>query len=102
MGSKIKNCSLKIIFLKTHNACAAYNNNWFTEESNTIGYIYIVRDPRAVACSKSYHTGLSLEESVSSLLNENEIGFNGPHKLAEMPGSWKINYASWKKKKNFY
>ena len=95
------NLTNETIFLKTHNACAAHDNNWFAEESNKIGYIYIVRDPRAVACSKAYHTGLSIEKSVASLLNENEIGFNGSYKLAEMPGSWRINYASWKKKKNF-
>tara|TARA_B100001123_G_C15163447_1_gene968384 strand:- start:101 stop:919 length:819 start_codon:yes stop_codon:yes gene_type:complete len=95
------NLANETIFLKTHNACAAYNNHWFTEDYNTIGYIYIVRDPRAVVCSKAHHTGLSIEQSVASLLNENEIGFNGPYKLAEMPGSWRVNYASWKKKKNF-
>ena len=33
--------------------------------------------------------------------NENNIGFNGSYKLAELPGSWKINYLSWKKKKKF-
>jgi len=29
------------------------------------------------------------------------MGLNGPYKLAELPGSWKINYLSWKKKKKF-
>ena len=35
------------------------------------------------------------------LLNENQVGYNGPKKLAEISSSWKINYLSWKKKKNF-
>ena len=95
------NLANQIMFFKTHNACAAYDGKLFTDETNTIGYIYIVRDPRAVACSKAYHSGLTIERSVNGLLNESEIGYNGPYKLAEIPGSWKINYLSWKKKKNF-
>jgi len=95
------NLANETMFFKTHNAHAAYKGRCFTDENNTIGFIYTVRDPRAVACSKAYHSGLTIEESVNSLLNENEIGYNGPYRLAEMPGSWKINYLSWKKKKNF-
>ena len=30
-----------------------------------------------------------------------DIFLNGAYKLAELPGSWKINYLSWKKKKKF-
>ena len=95
------NLTNQTTFFKTHNACAAYEDKWFTDKTNTIGYIYIVRDPRAVACSKAYHSNLSIEKSVNSLFNENEIGLNGSYKLAELPGSWKINYLSWKKKKKF-
>ena len=95
------NLDNKIKFFKTHNACVSYKNSWFTDKTNTIGYIYVVRDPRAVACSLAAHANLSLEQSTNDLLNENQIGFNGPYKLAELPGSWKINYLSWKKKKFF-
>ena len=95
------NLSNQTLFFKTHNACVSYEGKWFTDKTNTIGYIYIVRDPRAVACSKAYHSGLSIKESVNGILNENEIGYNGPYKLAEIPGNWKINYLSWKKEKNF-
>jgi len=91
----------KIKFLKTHSACVKYKDKWFTDETNTIGYIYIVRDPRAVACSLASHSGISIEKAIDNLLNENYVGFNGPNKLAEIPGSWKINYLSWKKKKKF-
>ena len=91
----------EIMFFKTHNACAAYKGRWFTDATNTKGYIYTVRDPRAVACSKAYHSNLSMEESVNNLINENEIGYNGPYKLAELSSSWKVNYLSWKKRKKF-
>ena len=79
----------------------AYKNRWFTDETNTIGYIYIVRDPRAVACSLAAHSEISMEKAVDDLINKDQIGYNGPYKLAETPGSWKINYMSWKKRKKF-
>ena len=95
------NLDNQIKFLKTHNACVAYKNRWFTDETNTIGYIYIVRDPRAVACSLAAHSEISIEKAVDDLINKDQIGYNGPYKLAETPGSWKINYMSWKKRKKF-
>jgi len=105
------NIDNQIKFFKTHNACVAYRgavghkpvgeDRWFTTEKNTLGYIYVVRDPRTVACSLAAHLAISTEKAVDELLNENSIGYNGPYRLAELPGSWKINYLSWKKKKKY-
>ena len=95
------NLDNQVKFLKTHNACVSYKNRWFTDETNTLGYIYVVRDPRAVACSMASHSKISLKQAVNDLLNEDQVGYNGPYKLAEIPGSWKLNYLSWKKKKKF-
>ena len=101
-GAQLRiNLDNQVKFFKTHNACVSYKNKWFTDENNTIGYIYIVRDPRAVACSLAHHANISTETSVNDLLNNNQIGYNGPYKLAEIPSSWKINYLSWKKGKKF-
>ena len=77
----------------------SYKNRWFTDENNTAGYVYVVRDPRSIACSLASHSKISIEQAVNDLLNENNMGLNGPYKLAELPGSWKINYLYWKKKK---
>ena len=95
------NLDNQIKFFKTHNACVAIKDHWFTNEKNTLGYIYIVRDPRAVACSNAKHSNISMEESVNNLINENQIGYNPKYKLVEVISSWKINYQSWKKKKKF-
>ena len=95
------NLNNEVNFFKTHNACVSYKNKWFTDEKNTVGYIYIVRDPRAVACSNASHLNYTLDESVNDLLDENLIGYNGNNKLAEISSSWKINYLSWKKKKKY-
>ena len=65
-----RNLDNQIKFLKTHNACVAYKNRWFTDETNTIGYLYIVRDPRAVACSLAAHSEISIEKAVDDLINK--------------------------------
>ena len=95
------NLNGEINFFKTHNACVSYNNKWFTDEKNTAGYIYVVRDPRAVACSNASHLNYTIEESVNDLIDENLVGYNGNYKLAEIPSSWKLNYLSWKKRKKY-
>ena len=88
-------------FFKTHNACISYKEKWFTTKENSSGYIYIVRDPRSVVCSLAAHSNIKIENSVDDLLNKNFIGYNGKFSLAELTCSWKINYLSWKKKKDF-
>ena len=98
--SKI-NLDKKIKFLKTHNACVSSNNNLFTDETNSLGYIYVVRDPRSIVCSYAKHMNISNESSVKRIINKDLIGFYDENNLAEVISSWKINYLSWKKKKNF-
>tara|TARA_A100001011_G_scaffold337315_1_gene367392 strand:- start:358 stop:1179 length:822 start_codon:yes stop_codon:yes gene_type:complete len=95
------NLSNETKFFKTHNACVSVKEKWFTTKENSIGYIYIVRDPRSVVCSMASHSNIKIENSVEDLLNKNFIGYNGEYSLAELTCSWKINYLSWKKKKNF-
>tara|TARA_Y100000768_G_scaffold388361_1_gene383793 strand:- start:2461 stop:3291 length:831 start_codon:yes stop_codon:yes gene_type:complete len=92
--------------LKTHNAFW----NWgggkytFTNEKNTLGVIYIVRDPRNIITSvlnyfhkKNYYEALEfMKENKVLGGNEEEIG------LPTIIGSWSNHYKSWKKfKKNF-
>ena len=40
------NLNKKNNYLKTHNAMCSINNYQFTNNDNTIGAVYIVRDPR--------------------------------------------------------
>ena len=95
------NLDKKIKFLKTHNACVSANGNLFTDRTNSLGYIYIVRDPRSIACSYAKHMNISNENSVKKIINKDLIGFYGKNNLVEVISSWKINYLSWKKKKKF-
>lgn len=81
-------------FLKTHSLFENKNIN-FTNKTNTLGAIYVVRDPRNVALSYSHHFDRSIDRSVDLILDENNFLTGGIpiHYI----GSWKTNYLSWKK-----
>ena len=91
--NKISNFTI----LKTHNFGGSYNGSWFTDEKNTCGFIYIVRDPRSVAISSSHYENTSIEQSVKNLLDENLTATN-PGNLLEIRSSWKNHYLSWKRR----
>ena len=57
-------------FLKTHNAMVTINGNKFTSSINTIGYIYLVRDPRDIIISWASHTGLHINETLDNMKSE--------------------------------
>ena len=50
-------------FLKTHSYLFNINNNAFTDLNNSLGVIYIVRDPRNIVTSFANHIGASAEKS---------------------------------------
>ena len=59
----------KLRFFKTHNVFGKINNNPFTSKENSIGCIYIVRDPRNVITSLSNHYELDYEKSLEWMTN---------------------------------
>ena len=99
-----KNSQLKngnFIFLKTHNFCGEINNFPFTSAKYTIGFIYVVRDPREVIVSYSNHFKISFEKSVDIVLSSKPYyilneGINYP----VFTYNWGVNYSSWKKFNN--
>ena len=87
-----------IQFFKTHSAFCKLDGHNFTDLQNTLGVIYIVRDPRNVVISQSHHFSLSIEESTNLMINNNRsIGSNGSQTFI---GSWNFNLNSWKQFKN--
>ena len=116
----IINLDNKIKFFKTHHMNCKIENDGFTNEDNTFGVIYIVRDPRNVITSIMHHYHKSTYQEAKKFLFEeyNWLGFTNNEletKLeSEIPktkleskiptpiGSWKTHYRSWiKTKKNF-
>ena len=59
----------KIRILKTHNGNYNFLGKDFTNKKNTLGVIYVVRDPRNIISSISNHYQLNIEQSVNFLIN---------------------------------
>ena len=91
----------KLKFFKTHNAFGALNNNHFTENKNSIGVIYIIRDPRNVITSLMNHYELDNEQAIKWMTNEKNyiydvINFDEDgYSDFQFISSWNTNYKSW-------
>jgi len=93
----------KIIFLKTHSSFCKINNYNFTDNKNTLGCIYVVRDPRNVAISRANHFYQNYEEATEDLFRELGLINNNYPAVKTYVGTWSFNFKSWKRmpKKNF-
>ena len=80
--------------IKTHNICGSVNNFDFTDKENTMGSIYILRDPRSIAVSYAYHANISFEKSVEIMMDEKRITLHNKI-YPEARSSWKIHLKSW-------
>ena len=91
----------KIKFFKTHNALVKLGENDFTNKKNTLGAIYIVRDPRNVLDSVSRHFQLDYEKALNVMKDENNFTYDFKKKDDysdfQFISSWDKNYQSWKK-----
>ena len=67
------NRSKGIKFFKTHNALCKIEGNQFTNKENTLGVIYIIRDPRNVITSLSNHYQISVEEAFQFIKMKKEF-----------------------------
>ena len=55
----------KIRFFKTHNFLGMLGGNQFTNKKNTLGAVYIVRDPRNVITSIKNHFEIDYENALN-------------------------------------
>jgi hypothetical protein len=100
-AQKLMNKDEKSIkFLKTHSSLSKINNVNFTDFNNSLGAIYIVRDPRNVVTSFAHHYGLSIEQSTNIMIDEKKWLSKTDITYKTFLGSWNINYNSWKQFKN--
>ena len=95
------NSDNKLTIFKTHHVLCSLGKDNFTDKKNTLGAIYIVRDPRNVISSILYHFNLSnTEEALNFIQREDKFIGNVKNKvnypLHTLIGSWKTNYNSWK------
>ena len=89
----------KIIFLKTHNILGAINGNNFTNPKNSIGCIYVVRDPRNVITSLKNHFELNDEDALKFMTSDKKFIYDYEQKNDfsdfQFISSWENNYKSW-------
>ena len=89
-GQELFNKKNTVGFLKTHNMLFNYEKKYpFTNLENTLGVVYIVRDPRNVALSYSRHLDIHIEEAVKFITT-------GKALKNDIMGNWSENYQSWK------
>ena len=94
-----------IKFFKTHNFLGKINNNNFTNKENSLGGVYIIRDPRNVITSLKNHFELSTDQALNFMVSENKFIFDrfkeNDYSDFQFISSWEKNYRSWKNQKNF-
>ena len=88
-----------IRILKTHAAMHDVNGFKFTNLQNSIGVIYIIRDPRTLIKSFANHNQTTIEDSFEKMSNNTTIGgeFNFENITHTHVGSWSSHYNTWKK-----
>jgi len=94
------NLDKKIKFFKTHNALVKLGSNDFTNKNNTLGGIYIVRDPRNVLDSVSRHYQIDYANALKLMQDEKSFTYDFKKKNDysdyQFISSWQKNYQSWK------
>ena len=90
----------KLRFFKTHNVFGSINERKFTNKENSIGCIYIVRDPRNVITSLKNHYELDYPDALSWMLNSKKFihDYENLREYGDFQfiSSWENNYKSWK------
>jgi hypothetical protein len=86
----------KVKFLKTHSALSKMHGCNFTDLNNTLGVIYIVRDPRNVVNSLAHHNDLSIDEAADTMMDNSKFLLKSVKNCRVFLGSWSYNYNSWK------
>ena len=97
---EIINEKKNIQFLKTHSYLFNFENNPFTNLENSLGVIYIARDPRNIILSYANHNSKTQEESAKDLIKGRLLGEDDHNQINIYPGTWGGNFNSWKSFKN--
>ena len=95
----------KLRFFKTHNVFGSLNNQNFTNKENSIGCIYIIRDPRNIITSLKNHYELDDDSALKWMTRENNFIYDvekldrDGYSDFQFISSWATNYKSWKVQK---
>ena len=99
------NIDKKLKFFKTHNILGSINSNNFTNSKNSVGGIYVVRDPRNVLTSIQNHYEFDKDEALKFMLDEkkfiHDLHVQNDYSNFQFISSWEKHYQSWTQQKNF-
>ena len=90
-----------IMFLKTYSCFVNTDKFKFTDRHNTLGVIYVVRDPRNILPPYSQDLNITQEQSLKYLLSETFLGKESQSHCTTYLSSWKNHFNSWKVLKRF-
>mgnify|MGYP006086083419 FL=1 len=95
----------KLNLVKTHNCLYPYEENNFTSKNQTLGAIYIVRDPRNLITSLTHHYVIDYKEAIEKMTDENcsllEKSYDKDYSNFTYLSSWSNHYKSWKNNSEF-
>ena len=83
------------VFTKTHNRFGKVNGHPLHNLTVTAGAIVVVRNPLDIVLSMADHFGLSLNDTIKSMANENAFSPSDDVNVATFLGSWSSHVASW-------
>ena len=92
----------KLRFFKTHNVFGLVNNSHFTNKENSIGCIYIVRDPRNIFTSIKNFYEMDNDKAFKWMVNQNQYIYDihnfkkDGYSDFQFISSWGTNYKSGK------
>tara|TARA_B100001121_G_scaffold220100_1_gene193352 strand:+ start:435 stop:1271 length:837 start_codon:yes stop_codon:yes gene_type:complete len=84
-----------IQFLKTHSYLFNIENNPFTDLNNSLGVIYLVRDPRNIIISAANHNSTTHRNSADDMISGKPLR-KSKTDIWTYTGTWSGNYNSWK------
>ena len=95
----------KLNFLKTHNSMKLFEGNKFTTKDQTIGAVYIYRDPRNIITSLKNHYSMNYQNAFDFMTDDKSFiiqdSFDNDKSNFTYLGSWESHYKSWFSIKDF-
>ncbi len=83
-------------FFKTHSSNLKIRDIPYTNEETTLGFVYLIRDPREVAVSYAKHQNINIDKVIDIMINHKAISF-GLDSIPMHQSRWDQNILSWNK-----
>jgi len=88
------------VFVKTHNCNSSFYGQKLLPNSLTKGAVYIVRDPRDVACSWASHKGAEIDQVINDMADAGK-GIIGDNRMPHAVTTWNSHVKSFVETEDF-